>query len=340
MNTSNETLEMARKTSTVLNNAKQELDKLIIGEGLAKITAIGSIILRQNYGLFGIPGTGKSEIVSNSWRLVEDLSIPENVTILQASTKTNETNLFGTVTVQPNGETFETDGSITKDTVYVAVPEANRMIPYVWNSLMEVLAQGYFIKLGGNEVEHLENLRSFAVAGNLQGGGEGTFLLGDALMSRLGQTVFPGGKIGPENDTKVRNDDHRPKPESIKHVMSIKEANDIDDFIYSDFRLNDAQNINLANLERKARDVLLKRWNYDEGPRLTGQLGRLARFLLLANDLDYNEFQYTPESSESVGIVAARLVLSSRIANKVGPSRRHSDTPEVLLEEIIAEIKK
>lgn len=364
--------------TTGLKTSFNEFGKVALGNRPTILAAIASEITGQHFAAFGPPGTGKSDVISNLWRLFEGYGLGENVVLLQATNRMHEGHLFGTVTPGIDGNPVETDGIITDKTRYVAVPEVNRVAPHIWNPLMEMLEKRYFTKLGSSKIIYPKQL-TFGFAGNLQADGQATYRMDDAHLSRISQTSYPKNeRNNSDYRSKVRNGLFVPNPESMEVVWEEEDVREITQFL-KDFRLDPHDDIKADKLEVKAMEILLTKFNYDEGLRLTDQLGKMIKFYYLANKSKWDNLQWLTESvkrdeagtepstqeidesaedstqssaeelpnkpaeeiiTESVGEFALRGVIGSRLANKTSPSRRHGNTPEGLTDEIMDKIKK
>ncbi len=328
--------------STYVSLGLEQLDKIILGEPLAKIAILGALAMRSNVALISFPGTGKSELVNNSHRIVKGIKENE-VANIQASSTLSDKNLFGTMLTQSTTtseasklETVETEGLIDVSTKIIAMPEASRLSPWAMNSLLEFLETKRVAKIGQSDQSLNKDFRSLLMAYNLTDGGDGIFDLSDAIRSRLTFSAYIGHQIDRNDKKKIRNG-WLPAPDKIGYVVDTSELDQIGSFIKREYPLSDANEQKVEDLENSARKFLKSKLNYDEGLRFTKQLSNVTKFLLAANQDKWNEFEYISITNpQNVGQVALRLILPSRFAQR--GYLRHGDSPDSILDEFIESV--
>ncbi len=334
--------ENIQDTATYVNLGLEELDKLILGEKLAKIAVLGALATRSNVALISFPGTGKSELVNNSHRIVKGIEASE-VANIQASSTLSDKNLFGTMLTQfktnehsSHFEKVETEGLIDESTKIIAMPEASRLSPWAMNSLLEFLETKSIAKIGQSEQSFNEDFRSLLMAYNLTDGGDGIFDLSDAIRSRLTFSAYIGHQPDRIDKKKVRNG-WVPTPDKIDYVADTTELDKIGRFIKIEYILSDANEQKIEDLENSARKFLKNKLNYDEGLRFTKQLSNVSKFLLAANQDKWDEFEYLSGNNiQNVGQVALRLILPARFAQR--GYLRHGESPDGILDEFVESI--
>ncbi len=320
----------------------EQLDKLILGEKQAKIAILGAFATRNNVALISFPGTGKSELVNNSYRIIDGVREDE-VANIQASSTLSDKNLFGTTLTQTRRsikesteETVETDGLINTRTKIISMPEASRLSPWAMNSLLEFLETKKVAKIGQTNQTPNQDFRSLLMAYNLTDSGDGIFDLSDAVRSRITFSSYIGNDIDRNNRKEVRKG-WLPKPDDIKTVIDLDDLDQIGRFIKEDYVLSEKTEQSIEDLEDKARKFLKEKLSHNEGLRLTKQLSHVVKFLLAANKDNWQEFEFAGSTSQSVGQVALRLILPSRFAQR--GYIKHGDSPDAILDELVESVK-
>ncbi len=326
---------MIKRTGLLFDNALAELDKLGMGDTLSKIAIISGNLMRRHVSLVSFSGVNKSVLLNNGHRFVSDVN-EDDIAKIPGSTEVNGKLLFGTKQVKSNGEVIETPGIISESTMIVTSPEHSRVNPYGSNELNEFLENSTFAKYGDNTQIFNSVFRSFMMAYNPTDSGDGIFVLSDALKSRISLTAFTSGDLDFEQRKAIRKG-WKAKPEEMKKIVTTEELDEIAKYVKEDYVLSDDNNIKIDDLEQKGKDFLRSEFGYREGPRLTSQLADVSKLLLVANDGKWDKFRLTPTAEESVGIVALRLVFSSRFAQF--STSRSGNTLDGLMEEFISGIK-
>ena len=334
MNNTTEFELYKERANFIATESVRQLGNLVLGNTMSKIGLTVGLMTNSHVSFVSEPGTGKSTLVLNADRLFDDITEEEVAKIPASSTMTDKM-LFGSKVVLKN-EVIETTGLIKEKTKLLLLSEGSRLSPFAVNPLNDLLLDKKFTKIGDDKELVMSNFRSAILAYNLTDNGDGIFTLSDAFRSRFSITCL-GEELSTAESTLVRGG-WQPEPDKIQHVMSTDMADSIANYAKEKIVIPDNVDKEMAEDERIARSYLDRKLYYREGPRLTNQLGKIARTLYLMNNGSWDEFELAQLNGRTLTVpqTALALVIPSRLAG--GSYSKHNNL-DVKLAEVLDEIR-
>lgn len=180
------------------DNSIKELDKLLIGQDEAKLGAIVSLVAGVNTVYVGDPGSGKTTLAGDVYKLFEDISPTDVAVIPPQSDLTPQQMVGGQVKSEKKiGDDTESqitliEGIVNPDTKMIWADEVNRVSPLAVNSILSALESRRLSTTSG-EIE-LPKLISSVATMNPAERAQSNFKVPDAVASRHAIGVLLNGK--------------------------------------------------------------------------------------------------------------------------------------------------
>ncbi len=234
------------------NNMKTELDKVLVGEDVAKHAVLLGLFRGVPVMLAGWPGGSKSNLSEAVSYLVEGTHDNENLIGLVSAQHDLMGNQLvgGGIDTEKHGEINEeaideymktqVKGIINGDIWFLRLEELNRMNPYAVNSLLPILAYSRIENASGEE--EMNQLLLIVATQNASDSQQSNFELSDAAASRM--------QIGAVAGYEGQNDEMEEDPLDLTAEYSVKDLNE------DEQRLHDVKKLH----RERANEVEGRRW--------------------------------------------------------------------------------
>lgn len=284
-----EDIASAHDAQEFLRDGMAQLDHLLIGQEEAKLGSLVVIAAGVNGAYVGDPGGGKSTLVKNMHRLVDDID-DEHIAVIPAMAdltakavvggKSEVKKIVGGV---EEITSTELNPIINADTKVIRADEINRGAPHGVNAMLEAVEEHKVSNTAGEVV--LDGLMWAASTMNPAEARQGVFQIPKAMASRHAVGVVLNGKE--ENVVSDIISGWTPQPEAIEPITDIYTIQAIQNRIEGTVIPRDMNEIatgRVISANQKLKDSKIT----DESPnRMASQVSKVARTLGTLNGQEH-----------------------------------------------------